>query len=72
VRETRSFERVLVVEGGRVVEDGPPARLAADASSRYRTLLDAEDAVRDGLWSSAEWRRAWVNAGSVLARGDTR
>jgi ATP-binding cassette subfamily B protein len=72
VGETRSFERVLVVDGGRVVEDGPPARLAADASSRYRALLDAEDAVRDGLWSSAEWQRAWVDAGSVQARGDTR
>ncbi len=30
-------DRVLVVEGGRIVEDGPPARLIA-GGGRYATL----------------------------------
>lgn len=65
VRETRGFARVLVVEDGRVVEDGDPGLLAADASTRYRALLDAEDDVREGLWSAATWRRLRMEGGSL-------
>jgi ATP-binding cassette subfamily B protein len=66
VGETRGFERVVVIESGRVAEDGCPARLAEDPHSRYRALLDAEEAVRTGLWSSAVWRRLWLESGQVL------
>ncbi len=38
----RTFARVLVIEDGRVVEDGAPAALATDPGSRLRALLDAE------------------------------
>ena len=57
VGETLDFERVLVVEAGRITEDGPPAILAADPGSRYRALLAAEHGVREGLWSGTIWRR---------------
>ncbi|HLJ97819.1 MAG TPA: ATP-binding cassette domain-containing protein [Gemmataceae bacterium] len=67
VGETREFGRVLVIDSGRVVEDGCPARLAEDLHSRYRALLDAEEAVRSGHWSSAIWRRLWLESGQVLA-----
>jgi len=59
VAETLSFQRVLVIEGGRIVEDGAPAVLAASAS-RYRELLDAETAVRERLWQGEHWRRVQV------------
>ncbi|WP_437481064.1 ATP-binding cassette domain-containing protein [Sorangium sp. So ce1014] len=65
VGETRSFERVLVVDGGRVVEDGAPAELAARPGSRYRALLEAEAAVQRGLWSSGGWRRVTVARGRL-------
>jgi ATP-binding cassette subfamily B protein len=65
VGETRDFERVLVIDSGRVVEDGCPARLAEDPCSRYRALLQAEEAVRTGLWSSAIWRRLRLESGQV-------
>lgn len=63
VGETLTFERVLVIDEGRVVEDGDPAALAADPESRYRALLDAEEALREGLWASAEWRRMRLEKG---------
>jgi ATP-binding cassette subfamily B protein len=66
VGETLPFERVLVVEGGRVVEDGAPARLVGVATSRYRALLDAETEVRTGLWSSNAWRRLRLVGGRVV------
>ncbi|WP_437810176.1 ATP-binding cassette domain-containing protein [Sorangium sp. So ce1078] len=65
VGETRAFERVLVVDGGRVVEDGAPAELAARPGSRYRALLEAEAAVQRGLWSSGGWRRVKVVRGRI-------
>jgi ABC-type bacteriocin/lantibiotic exporter with double-glycine peptidase domain len=68
VEDTDAFERVLVVERGGVVEDGSPAELAARPESRYRQLLDAEHAVRRGLWASACWRRLWVEGGKVEER----
>jgi ATP-binding cassette subfamily B protein len=68
IGETRSFPRVLVVEGGRIVEDGAPAELAARAGSRYRALLDAEDALRARLAGPAGWRRVAVEGGRVVER----
>lgn len=64
IEETRGFDRVLVIEDGRIVEDDAPARLAQTAS-RYRALLDAEVLVRRDLWRGSSWRRLRVADGSV-------
>jgi ATP-binding cassette subfamily B protein len=69
VSETRDFDRVLVLEAGRVVEDGCPAALAEVPSSHYRALLDVEETVRVGLWSGALWRRLRL-VGGKLHRGE--
>jgi ATP-binding cassette subfamily B protein len=66
VSETLGFGRVLVVEDGRIVEDGRPAELAAGAT-RYRALLEAEDAVRARMWNGAHWRRIEMAGGQVVA-----
>jgi ATP-binding cassette subfamily B protein len=65
ISETQAFERVLVVEDGHVVEDDDPATLSARPGSRYRALLQAEHAVREGLWSSAIWRQVRLEAGRL-------
>jgi ATP-binding cassette subfamily B protein len=65
VGETLAFARVLVVEGGRIVEDGRPEDLAARPGSRYRALLDAEQDVREDLWKSAVWRRLRMERGHL-------
>lgn len=72
VRETLSFPRVLVLEDGQVVEDGRPDELVADSGSRYRRLLDAEDAVRGGLWGSRIWRRLQLRAGGLAEQSPTQ
>jgi ATP-binding cassette subfamily B protein len=63
VGETLNFPRVLVIEQGRIIEDGAPQALMEDPGSRYRQLLDAEEAVRRGLWERAEWRRLVIEDG---------
>ena len=65
VSSTLTFGRVLVVEGGRIVEDGDPRALAADASSRYHALLTTEKMVQGSLWGSFHWRRFKVENGLV-------
>jgi ATP-binding cassette subfamily B protein len=69
VGETQAFDRVLVVEGGQIVEDGVPANLAARPGSRYRALLEAERQVRGDLWSSGVWRRLWLEGGRLVEAG---
>jgi len=68
VASTRAFSRVLVIEGGQVLEDGDPAHLHAREDSRYRQLCDREDQVRDRLWSAAAWRRIRVENGTLIER----
>jgi len=60
VSETQSFDRVLVIEGGKVVEDSVPGLLAGQEGTRYRAMLEAEEAVRTGLWSSDGWRSLFM------------
>jgi ATP-binding cassette subfamily B protein len=66
VSATQTFDRVLVVEAGRIVEQGAPEGLAACPDSRYRAMLEAEVTVREGLWSSGAWRRLWLADGRVV------
>lgn len=65
VAETLSFDRVLVIEGGRVVEAGVPGELARQPRSRYSDLLCAEEHVRTGLWGGNEWRRVRLESGEL-------
>ena len=65
VGETLTFERVLVVEDGKIVEDDVPTVLAANPDSRYRALLEAEEVVRKKLWSGEKWRRLWLEDGQL-------
>jgi ATP-binding cassette subfamily B protein len=65
VDDARTFDRVLVVDGGAIVEDGDPTALAA-ADSRFRTMLEAEEDVRARLWASPAWRRVQVVDGQLI------
>jgi ATP-binding cassette subfamily B protein len=75
VGETLGFERVLVVDDGRIVEDGRPAELAA-GDTRYAQMLRAEAQLRHGLWEShsagAEgglWRTVRIEGGQAREGG---
>ena len=73
VEHTRNFDRVLVVENGRVVEDGAPGELLCRPDSRYLTLLEADEEVRARRWASDAWRVLRVEAGRLTwdpARND--
>lgn len=64
VGETRAFPRVVVIEDGRIIEDGSPNSLLK-RKSRYRQMLEAESRVRTGLWGNIEWQRIWLADGKI-------
>ena len=66
VGETQQFDRVLVLEGGRVVEDGAPSELAARGGA-YSALLQAEDQVRRQMWQGTDWRHLRMDGGQLKA-----
>jgi ABC-type transport system involved in cytochrome bd biosynthesis fused ATPase/permease subunit len=68
VGETLGFPRVLVIEDGRVIEDGKPIELAQKANSRYRSLLTAESEVTQTLWSSQTWRKVHLDDGRLTEK----
>ena len=65
ISATRSFERVLVIDAGKIIEDGSPDELLRQADSRYRDLLHAEESVRRGVWSGVAWRRMQLKDGQL-------
>jgi ATP-binding cassette subfamily B protein len=66
ISEASGFERVLVIEGGGVVEDGPPDALAALPGSRFGELLRADEAVWTGVWGDGAWRRLRMEGGRIV------
>jgi ATP-binding cassette subfamily B protein len=69
VGETQVFDRVVVVEAGRIIEEGLPSALAVREGSRYQQLLQTEESIRRGLWSSGGWRRLRLEEG-LLAEAE--
>lgn len=65
VGETLGFDRVLVLDGGRVVEDGEPGALAAESSSRYAAMLAAERRARELFATATYWRHLHLANGRL-------
>jgi ATP-binding cassette subfamily B protein len=67
ISETRGFERVVVIDGGRIVEDGRPDVLAGTPGSRYAAMLAGEEDLRLRTWSASMWRRLRLTDGRIRA-----
>jgi ATP-binding cassette subfamily B protein len=80
VGEAWSFPRVLVIDGGRIVEDGSPEELYERKHSRLRALLEAEEAAQECVWSDPVWKTFVMRDGrlreesrnTVLHRAETQ
>ena len=66
VRDTLGFDRVLVIDGGRVIEDGEPRALFAEASSRYRALDEADGQLRRKVFAAGRWRQLRLDDGRLM------
>ena len=64
IAETQDFDHVLVLEHGRLVEQGHPVELCSKCGSRYAQLLDSEIRIRD-FWLADFWRRICLRSGRL-------
>ena len=64
--ETQTFGQVLIVERGRIVENGTPRALMKRQHGRYQAMLKAEKALQKRIWSSESWRRFKLEAGKLI------
>jgi ATP-binding cassette subfamily B protein len=69
VADTLDFERVLVIERGRILEDGAPRTLQGRPGSRYGALLAEECAMRPEVGATAAWRRLRLQGGKITTGG---
>lgn len=72
IAETAGFDRVLVLDDGRIAEDGKPEALLADPSSLYARLFQAERATLDALATSERWRRLEFADGRLVDKDPPR
>jgi ABC-type multidrug transport system fused ATPase/permease subunit len=68
VAQTLEFDRVLVVEHGRIVENASPSELLARESSRYAQLVRVDRENHRELWSAGKWRHWWLADGQLLEK----
>ncbi|HEY7699650.1 MAG TPA: ABC transporter ATP-binding protein, partial [Vicinamibacteria bacterium] len=65
VSECEGFDRVLVLENGRLVEDGSPAELLRREGSRFARLLEVERELAR-LWSDGSFRSWRIENGRLV------
>lgn len=67
VQDTLDFDRIWVVDKGRIVEDGHPTELIK-RTGQYKTLLDTELETRTTIWESTDWSRLRMENGQLYGR----
>jgi ABC-type bacteriocin/lantibiotic exporter with double-glycine peptidase domain len=72
VPDTLDFQRVVVVEQGRIIEQGSPRELYQKTDSRYRALCDQETITRERLWSGSTWRYMKMSSGVLTEATEAR
>jgi ATP-binding cassette subfamily B protein len=68
ISETLTFDRVLVIEEGRVVQDGRPRDLAEQPGSRFHSMLQSERAIREEMWAATDWRHLKLQEGTLTGQ----
>lgn len=63
---TQAFDRVVVLDEGRIAEDGAPGALSDDPTSRFAMMLRTEREVREAIWSGGDWRRLTLVGGRLV------
>lgn len=67
IGETESFSRAIVVDGGRIGEDGDPRQLIQQGGI-YSHLAERERSAREALWNAPDWRRLRAEKGRLVER----
>ncbi len=71
VEMVMDFDRVLVVENGQIVEDGPPAVLL-EKGRLFAALCTSDLANQASVWGTDDWRKLVVADGQIHTGGDPK
>jgi ABC-type dipeptide/oligopeptide/nickel transport system ATPase component len=71
ITQTLEFDRVLVIENGRICEQGSPKQLFKMPGSRYKALYEKDQAVQR-VWSSLQCRRLRMDGGQLSEPTEAR
>jgi ATP-binding cassette subfamily B protein len=66
VSATVTFDRVLVLADGKLVEEGRPAELRTRAGSLYSSMLLDGARASEATWASTEWTRWCMERGKLV------
>jgi len=66
IQESISFDRVIVVEHAKIIENDHPGHLLKRSTSRYRSLYEAEQNLHKNLWRKDHWKRWLLKKGELV------
>lgn len=70
IRDTLTFDQVVVMDNGQIVENGKPAELAVQTTSAYQRMLEADRSAWNSLWSNQQWRKLWLDQGKLSEQSE--
>jgi ATP-binding cassette subfamily B protein len=65
VQEALSFDRIVVVQDGRIVDNDAPSVLLQQHNSALLKMIDLERTVRSTVWADSGWRHLSIENGHV-------
>ncbi len=71
ILDTLTFDRIVVMEHGQILENGAPAELAERKTSAYHRMLEADRIAWDSLWSDQQWRKLWLEKGKLSEKTES-
>jgi ATP-binding cassette subfamily B protein len=69
IAESLQFDRVLVLEKGRIVQDGRPEELADASEGSFSRMLQAQTRANQQLWEGPAWRRLSLDESGLSEKG---
>jgi ABC-type bacteriocin/lantibiotic exporter with double-glycine peptidase domain len=66
--ETKDFDRVIVMEHGKIIQDGRPGDLMRESDSSYSAMVRAEETLQSEFSSLASWRSLYIDGGDLCER----
>jgi len=66
IAEALSFDTVIVMDNGKIIENSNPHTLMSISTSKFRAMMDASQSLYDTLWNSDHWKRWILKKGELI------
>jgi len=71
VQDTVNFDRVLVMDSGKITEDDHPKGLLDNEKSWYQSIINNEKRVRQLFMKKTKWKKWWIENGRMIFQKTT-